>query len=118
MLLTIADSFATIDPTITFDNTLAGARRVEAWKNLLRPNISIKPVSKVASTALPAASVSSLLGILPAAALQTSSKLPGKNAKALIEIKDTLQMLRQELCKWKTAASNATLTNRNQNFQP
>ncbi len=117
MLPMIADSFATVDPAITFDNALARAHRVEAQKNLLQPNISVKPVSKVAITVLPAVSFSSLLGLPPAAALQASSKLPDENAKALIEMKDALQTLRQELREWKTAASNTAQTNRNQNFQ-
>ncbi len=118
MLPTLANSFATVDPAISFDNALIRARRVEAWKNLLQPNISIKPVSKVASTALPAVSLSLLLGTPPAAALQASSKLLDENANALTEMKDALQTLRQELHEWKTAASNAAQTNCNQNFQP
>ncbi len=97
---------------------LARACRVEARKNLLQLSIAVKPVPKVVSTVLPAASLYSLLGLPPAAALQTLSKQPDENAKALAEMKDVLQMLGQEPCEWKTATNNAAQTNRNQNFQP
>ncbi len=113
---TIADSFAAVDPAITFEDALVRARRVEARKNLLMPVNSIKSAPKVASSAIPTSSLYSLLGIPPTATLQPSSKPPDENAKALTEMKDALQTLRQGLRDWKTASSNAAQTNRN--FQP
>ncbi len=73
MLPTIADSFAAVDPDITFEDALVRARRVEARKNLLTPANPIKTAPKVASSSIPVSSLYSLLGIPPAAALQSTS---------------------------------------------
>ncbi len=77
------------------------------------PVNSVKSAPKVASSAIPASSLYSLLGILPVATFQSATKPPNENAKALTEMKDALQTLGQELRDWKTASSNAAQTNHN-----
>ncbi len=81
------------------------------------PVNSVKPAPKVASSAFPVSPLYPFLGILPAAASQSSSKPPDENAKALAEMKDALQTLGQELRDWKTASSNVAQTNRNFQFR-
>ncbi len=61
MLPTLANSFAAVDPAITFDHALTRAHRVEAQKNLLQPKTSVKSVPTVAS--LTSASLTSYMTI-------------------------------------------------------
>ncbi len=87
-------------------------------ENLLHLTATIRPIARVASTALPTTSIYLLLGLPPTVTLQAPPKPPDESAKALAEVREALQVLGQEFRDFRLVTNAAVQNNHVQNFPP